>query len=106
MDSVPLGNYYSQFDQFQLNQIEWISKLFPNTMLRNAIAKVYGITKYTQIPLIYRKNELCSLMWIGEATFIPEHHGIKVVLLLGEFDSVGKVPQYCKSRLIEQDTCH
>ena len=48
----------------------------------------------------YSKKELCHLMWIGEAAFIPDNHEIylkcPVVLILGEHDKVGKVSQYTK----------
>lgn len=105
IDSVPFGDYYSKSDMFWLNQIQWMSKLFPDAVLRNSIAKACGITEYTRTSMklmlsSYSKNELCHLLWVGEAAFIPENHEIKfdcpVVLLLGEHDRVGKVSRYCK----------
>lgn len=48
----------------------------------------------------YTKKELCHLMYIGEAAFIPENKKIdlpcKCLLLLGEKDKVGKVAAYTK----------
>lgn len=48
----------------------------------------------------YTKNELCHLMYIGEAAFIPENKRVdipcKSILLLGEKDRVGKVASYNK----------
>ena len=90
---------------FWLNQIEWLSKLYPDKMLRDFMAKGCGISEYTQNSMklmlsIYSKKELCHLMWIGEAAFIPENHEINlkcpVILLLGENDKVGKVSQYTR----------
>ncbi|ORO47335.1 alpha/beta fold hydrolase [Streptococcus oralis] len=105
IDSVPFGNYYSKSDMFWLNQIEWLSKLYPDKMLRDFMAKGCGVSEYTQNSMklmlsIYSKKELCHLMWIGEAAFIPENHEINlkcpVILLLGENDKVGKVSQYTR----------
>lgn len=48
IDSVPFGNYYSKSDMFWLNQLEWISRLFPDKLLRSSMAKACGITEYTQ----------------------------------------------------------
>lgn len=105
IDSVPFGNYYSKSDMFWLSQLEWISRLFPDKLLRSSMAKSCGTTEYTRNSMkhmlsTYSKKELCHLMWIGEAAFIPDNHEINlncpVVLLLGEYDKVGKVSQYTK----------
>lgn len=105
IDSVPFGNYYSKSDLFWLEQIEWMSMLFPNKMLRKSMAKMCGKTAYAQNKMMemlsnYSKNELCHLMYIGEAAFIPENMEMelpcKVLLILGEKDKVGKVAQYNK----------
>lgn len=103
IDSVPFGNYYSKSDMFWLNQLEWMCQLFPDSMLRKSIAKACGVTAYTQNSMMemlsgYSKNEICRLVWIGEAAFIPENHELNidcpVVLLLGDNDKVGKVSKY------------
>lgn len=106
IDSAPFGDYYSKSDYFWLEQLEWMCRLFPDKMLRNSMAKICGATQYSQNKMIdmlslYSKKELCHLMYIGEAAFIPENHNITLscptVLLLGEKDKVGKVAQYNKN---------
>lgn len=78
-------------------------KLFPDKLLRKSMAKMCGTTSYSQNKMIemlsdYSKNELCHLMYIGEAAFIPENTEMdlscKVMLILGEMDKVGKVSIY------------
>lgn len=48
----------------------------------------------------YLKKELCHLMYIGKAAFIPENKSINLpcsaILILGEKDQVGKVAAYNK----------
>lgn len=67
------------------------------------MAKMCGATKNAQKRMLtmiasYSKNELCHLMYIGEAAFIPENKSVdipcKTILLLGEKDKVGKVAAY------------
>lgn len=105
IDSAPFGDYYSKTDLFWLKQLEWMCKLFPDKTLRKSMAKMCGVTSYSQNKMIemlsdYTKNELCHLMYIGEAAFIPENVEMelpcKVLLILGEKDKVGKVSQYNK----------
>lgn len=103
IDSVPFGSYYSKSDLFWLQQLEWMCKLFPDKMLRSAMAKLCGATDPAQKRMlamlsVYTKNELCHLMYIGEAAFIPENKDIEIpcksILLLGDQDKVGKVAAY------------
>jgi len=105
IDSAPFGDYYSKSDLFWLEQLEWMCKLFPDKMLRESMAKMCGTTTYTREKMMkmiadYSKNELCHLMYIGEAAFIPENMKMElpcaVLLLLGEKDKVGKVASYNK----------
>ena len=86
-----------------MNQLEWMCKLFPDRALRKSMAKMCGLTAYTQNKMMemlsdYSNNELCHLMYIGEAAFITENMEMelpcKVILVLGEKDKVGKVTQY------------
>ena len=106
IDSAPFGDYYSKSDYFWLKQLEWMCRMFPDSMLRNSMAKLCGSTPYSQNKMkemlsVYPKRELCHLMYIGEAAFIPENRSITLscpaMLLLGENDKVGKVSQYNKS---------
>lgn len=105
IDSAPFGDYYSRSDFFWLNQIEWMSKMFPDKLLRSSMAKICGVTSEARVRMEqmlsdYTKRELCHLMYIGEAAFIPENKIInlpcKVLLILGEKDQVGKVASYNK----------
>lgn len=105
VDSVPLGDYYSRSDMFWLSQLEWICRLFPDKLLRASMAKVCGATETAQNRMLtmlstYTKKELCHLIYIGEAAFIPENKKIdlpcKCLLLLGEKDKAGKVALYSK----------
>ena len=105
IDSAPFGNYYSKSDIFWLKQLEWMSRMFPNKMLRKAMAKACGTTEYSQNKMLemlsdYNKKELCHLLYVGEAAFIPENKEIDilcpVILILGEKDKVGKVCSYNK----------
>lgn len=103
IDSVPFGDYYSESDLFWLKQLKWMCGLFPDNILRNSMAKMCGATEIAQKRMIamlssYDKKELCRLIYIGEAAFIPENRNIvipcKSMLLLGDKDRVGKVEQY------------
>lgn len=105
IDSAPFGDYYSRSDFFWLNQLEWMCNLFSDKTLRKSMARACGKTEYAQNKMIkmlsdYDKKELCHLMYIGEAAFIPENMDMKLlcptVLLLGEKDQVRKVASYNK----------
>lgn len=101
--SVPFGDYYSKSDYFWLNQLEWMCKFFPFALLKKSLAKVCCATKSAQDKMLdmlstYDKKELCHLIYVGEAAFVPENHEIAmpcpVVLMLGRKDRVGKVFRY------------
>lgn len=103
VDSAPFGDYYSRSDFFWLNQLEWMCKMFPDRMLRKSMAMMCGKTQAARNRMekmldYYSKKELCHLMYIGEAAFIPENKGINLpcdaILILGEKDHVGKVASY------------
>jgi len=105
IDSAPFGDYYSKSDFFWLNQLEWMCNLFPDKVLRKSMSKMCGETFEARVNMEkmladYSKKELCHLMYIGEAAFIPENKNIelpcKVVLILGDKDKVGKVASYNK----------
>ncbi|MBD5399984.1 MAG: alpha/beta hydrolase [Treponema sp.] len=101
--SVPFGDYYSKSDYFWLNQLKWMCRLFPFTLLKKSLAKACGATKGAQNKMMdmlstYDKKELCQLIYVGETAFVPENHEITlscpVVLILGSKDKVGKVRRY------------
>lgn len=103
IDSVPFGDYYSKSDMFWLSQLEWMCKMFPDKLLRSSMAKICGATETAQNRMLtmlssYTKNELCHLLYIGEAAFIPENKKLDIpcrtILLLGDKDKVGKVAAY------------
>ncbi len=103
IDSVPFGDYYSRSDMFWLSQLEWMCRLFPDKLLRSSMAKICGATETAQKRMLtmlssYTKKELCHLLYIGEAAFIPENKEVDIpcrsILLLGEKDKVGKVAAY------------
>ncbi len=105
IDSAPFGDYYSKSDMFWLSQLEWMCKMFPDKTLRKSMAKMCGTTELAQNRMLemlseYSKNELCRLMYIGEAAFIPENKEVSLpcdcLLLLGDKDYVGKVASYNK----------
>ncbi|MBR3167455.1 MAG: alpha/beta hydrolase [Erysipelotrichaceae bacterium] len=103
VDSVPFGDYYSKSDMFWLSQLEWMCRMFPDKLLRSSMAKICGATEAARKRMhamlsSYTKSELCHLMYVGEAAFIPENKKIDIpcrtILLLGEKDKVGKVAAY------------
>ena len=103
VDSVPFGDYYSKSDMFWLSQLEWMCRMFPDQLLRSSMAKICGATETARKRMLtmlssYTKNELCRLLYVGEAAFIPENKHIDIpcrtILLLGDKDKVGKVAAY------------
>ncbi len=104
IDSTPFGEkYYSKSDKWWLNQIEWMAKLYPFRMLKDAIAKQVSTQEDSyrnmlQMLSVYEKNELCHLMQVGEAGFLDDNCNLDiqcpVLLIVGRKDKTGKVIQY------------
>ena len=102
--TCPYGTkYYSRSDIFWLKQTEWLTRLFPDKMLRNIMARMCGtsdIGRKNMLEMLkdYDKKELCHLMYLGFAGFIPEIRDLSipcpVCLIVGENDRTGKVRQY------------
>lgn len=97
--------YYSKSDLFWLRQTKWMFRLYPDGMLQKAMAKMCGSTKQARENMLamladYTKDELCQLMYIGFAGFIPEisqmHIQCPMWLLVGQHDKTGKVMAYNK----------
>ena len=83
VDSVPFGDYYSKSDLFWLNQLAWMCRLFPDKLLRSSMARMCGVSerargRMPEILSVYSKKELCHLMYIGEAAFIPENKSMTI----------------------------
>lgn len=102
--SCPYGpGYYSRSDFFWLRQIEWMARLFPDRVLRCVMAAQCGATPPARDNMLrmledYPKKELCRLMYLGFAGFIPEVREMTipcpVCLILGAGDKTGKVRIY------------
>ena len=107
IDSTPFGEkYYSKTDKWWLRQIEWMSALYPDKVLRKAVTKqctenersyqnMYGMLSK------YDKKELCHLMGIGFAGFLEDNCDLDIrcpiMLIVGKKDKTGKVQQYNKA---------
>ncbi len=111
IDSTPYGDYYSPSDRWWLRQVEWMSKLFPERLLKALMAKQNAVTaegRRNMAAMIagYGKNELCYLMGIGYAGFFDDNRELRItcptLLLVGEKDQTGKVKAY--NRLWAQRT--
>ena len=98
-------SYYSKSDLFWLRQTKWMFRLYPDGILRNTMAKMCGSTQRARENMLnmlsdYTKDELCKLMYIGFAGFIPEisemHIKCPMWLSVGEHDKTGKVMAYNK----------
>ncbi|MCR1673619.1 alpha/beta hydrolase [Clostridioides difficile] len=102
--TCPYGtDYYSKSDIFWLKQTKWMLKLFPDKFLRNIISKMCGATSEGRRSMLkmlegYEKKELCHLMYLGFAGFIPEIQDLNihcpVCLVVGDKDKTGKVRKY------------
>ena len=102
--TCPYGtDCYSKSDLYWLRQTEWMLKLFPQKMLKQSIAKMCGATDTGRENMLrmlegYEKEELCHLMYLGFAGFIPEIRDLDipcpVCLVVGERDKTGKVRKY------------
>ena len=106
IDSTPYGDYYSKSDIWWLRQIEWMSKLYPEKLLKSSIAKQNALTEIGRSNMAamidgYSKAELCHLMGIGYAGFLDDNRACKipcpVLLIVGEKDNTGKVRAYNKA---------
>lgn len=106
LDTTPFGlEYYSKSDNWWLKQVKPMTKMFPDKMLRNSIAKSNSRTKYGYELLIdmlkdSTKADIIEQMGIAYSGFLKENcnmnFDIPVIILLGEHDKTGKVKEYCK----------
>lgn len=77
--------------------------LFPDGLLRSTMAAMCGRTRDARENMLRMlagcdKKELCTLMYLGFAGFIPEIQNLQiscpVCLTVGEYDRTGKVRRY------------
>lgn len=103
IDSTPYGDYYSKSDVWWLRQIEWMSKLYPEKLLKTSMAKQNADTEIGRLNMAsmiegYSKAEMCHLMGIGYAGFLDDNRECvipcPVLLIVGEKDQTGKVRAY------------
>ncbi len=104
IDTCPLGEkYYSRGDQWWLERVEGMARLYPLALLRWAMARVCARTAYARanmraILATYTKDELCRLMGYGFGGFFTINRDIvlpcDVLLLVGAHDHTGKVRAY------------
>ena len=105
IDSTPYGDYYSKSDKWWLRQIGWMSKLFPEKLLKSSMATQNALTEIGRSNMAsmiegYRKAELCKLMGIGYGGFLDDNRICElpcpVLLIVGEIDNTAKVKAYNK----------
>jgi len=107
LDTTPYGlDYYSKFDKWCVKQVEPMAKCFPDKVLRKSMAKSVSKTKYSYDMMMkmlepLSKTEVCEQLGIAYAGFLKEnrnaHFGFPVLILLGEYDTTGKVKKYCEA---------
>lgn len=106
IDSCPYGEkYYSKSDKWWLRQIEWMSKLYPDKILRKSVAKQVSTTEGAYLNMLdmhedYDKKELCRLLGTGYACFLDDVSNLQIkcptLLIVGDKDVTGKVIKYNK----------
>jgi pimeloyl-ACP methyl ester carboxylesterase len=104
LDTTPFGlKYYSKSDLWWLKQVAPLGKRFPNNMLRKSMAKSVSKTNYSYQKMIemlkpLSKTEIIEQMDIAYGKFAKENKDVQfnfpILLLLGEYDTTGKVKQY------------
>ncbi len=107
LDTTPFGlNYYSKSDLWWLKQVEPMSKLFPDGMLRKSMAQSVSKTEYSYTKMIemlrpLSKAQIVEQMGIAYGQFAVENQEMSfsfpVLILLGDSDKTGKVKQYCQA---------
>lgn len=106
LDTTPFGTgYYSKSDLWWLRQAAPLARLFPESVLRNSMAKSVAKTKYAYDKMVemlkpLTKAQIIEQMDIAYGVFTKENKNVNflfpVLILLGEFDTTGKVKQYCQ----------
>ena len=112
LDTTPYGlDYYSRSDRWWLKRVEGIARWIPDKMLRRSMSKSVSKTQYSydlmmEILNSSSKSEICEQMGIAYGKFLKENRDVRfnfpVLILLGEYDIVGKVGPYCKAWAIKE----
>ncbi len=106
LDTTPFGKaYYSKSDLWWLKKVKPMAQWFPDSMLRNSMAKSVSLTEYSYNTMLemlkpLTKVQIIEQMDIAYGKFAQENKDIvlsvPVLILLGDKDKTGKVSQYCK----------
>lgn len=104
IDSTPYGlDYYSPSDNWWLNQIGWMSALYPYSMLIRAVSESSTYTDDARFNMYHAlknltKTEITELYDQGFKDFTEENADLVItcptLLLVGEHDITGKVKEY------------
>ncbi|MBU3097735.1 MULTISPECIES: alpha/beta fold hydrolase [Clostridium] len=107
LDTTPLGLcYYSVLDRWWLKQVEPIARCFTDKRLRNSIAKSVSKTQYAYDMMLkmlkpLSKSDIVEQMGIAYGRVFDRkesvHYNFPVLILVGEYDKIGKVKQYCEA---------
>lgn len=106
LDTTPLGlHYYSRSDLWWLRQAAPFAKLFSEKILRKSMAWSISKTNYSYQKMMsilnkQSKKEIIEQMRVAYEFFPLENQEVDfsfpVLILVGEYDSTGKVKTYCK----------
>ncbi|MEA5039679.1 MAG: alpha/beta hydrolase [Clostridiaceae bacterium] len=104
LDTAPLGNeLYSAFDRFWLRRTGAVARLYPDRLLRAAIANNTCASESARRKMLEMitsstKDEICRQMELVYGAFPvreqPVNFPCPVRLMLGQYDKTGKVRQY------------
>ncbi|MCL1853353.1 MAG: alpha/beta hydrolase [Peptococcaceae bacterium] len=107
LDTTPFGlRYYSRSDLFWQCHAGAMSAGFPDKTLRRNFAKANALSEegrrlMLQMLAPMSKSEICLQMSLSGNALYAENHDIDipcpVLIIVGEKDRTGKVPQYCKT---------
>ena len=106
LDTSPFGpDYYSRSDIWWLKRVGRIAKCIPDKLLRNLCAKSVAKSPYSYEIMMnmlqpLSKFEIIEQMDIAYRGFIKENRDVSfhcpVLILLGQYDTTGKVKTYCE----------
>lgn len=103
IDSCPFWTHYPRSDLWWLRQIGWMSRLFPERLLRSCLVRQTAVSaagrrNMAKMLSQYPKDELCHLLKVGFAGFLEDNRDLDIpcpaLLLVGEKDRTGKVKLY------------
>lgn len=106
LGTTPLGLcYYSLIDRWLLKLVKPIAKCFPDRILRTFMAKSVSRTNYaynTMLKMLepLSKSDIVEQMDIAYSRVLDReesvHFDFPVLLMLGEYDTTGRIKKYCK----------